>query len=974
MKNVKRTLVMLLVVIISFSVLVVGAQGLYVYSTVSNLGYMVPANYNFSKTLSTVYLYGNYDYMNFSINSEDYGTYFFYEIYTDKDYTDLVNSDYTYCDGVGEYTFSPYVKLQGIYKTGTYYCVTYAADIDSDGDICISEPSLRRFKIVVNRLPKYSQQVIGLNSVINTVDGPLVKWYALPSTVKYNIYRRPLVGTKWVKVGTVNGSTYSFTDKSVKDKNGRYVYTVRGVDKNGTLTRYHYSGVTAHYAKTPVVSSVSTVVDNQIQVKWNSTGSTAVYQIYRMANDGGWVLLKKDYKGTVFYDKTAQSGNKYRYTVRAVIKTYTGTALSHFYNGKNITYIEAPELNPLNFTENGMNVTWQATESAVKYAVYRKPLEENKPWRLLGKVDSKTTEFIDTTAVKDGNYLYTVRSEGADFQGSYMSKGVEYFNLVPPDFTVEINDGKINLKWEKAPYAESYQIYINKNNQGWHYCDYTYDCNYSYIPENFCEYNFAVLSVRNSKKSVLKYNSENLKFYPSIPIYFIAYENYNLIYWYSTEAESFNVYRKPAGASDTEYQLLGNTKNTSFSDKTAQYDVAYTYCVCGVYNSVEQTTNFKPVHFTKYSSEKYIESFRGYKVVEYYDDDVYGYVDYYFDIQKTIAGKHMKYMLYTLLDNGWKNLGSYKWVDNGTENAPTIDFDGGNKAINIVLFDENGKTPIDALKVKVAKEICPKPDIKLNVVQSGLNVSWNAVKGATQYIVEESYDVKKIIKADGSHAYSVTIPFSEFDGYIDRKVSVTAVHSNGNLTTKVITGIDIFDRIPRMTYVVSDENGNHVNWEKIGGRYNKNNYIVFRKEPGSANWVKIATLPVNSSYYFDATATPGVKYKYTVRAYNNTQKFYNSYYDTAGLEVGLLATPKMITANDASGGIDVYWEENGCAKGYYVYRKSAGTGWVKVSNEDDTRYFDRTAQKGVTYYYTVVAYRGSILSGYDNIGVSCKKS
>lgn len=974
MKSIKRIPAMLLVVIISFSVLIVGAQGLYAYSTVDDFGYMVPANYNFSKTLSTVYLYGNYDYINFSINSKDYGTYFFYEIYSDKDYTDLVNSDYTYCDDIGKQTFSPYVNLSGLYKTGTYYCVTYAAIIYSDGDICISEPSLRRFKIVVNRLPKYSQQVIGLNSVINTVDGPLVKWYALPSSVKYNIYRRPLVGTKWEKIGTVNGSTYEFTDKSVKNKNGRYVYTVRGVDKNGTLTRYHYSGVTAHYAKTPVVSSVSTVSDNLVQVKWNSTGSTAVYQIYRMENDGGWKLLKKDHKGTVFYDKTAQSGNKYRYTVRAVIRTNTGIALSHFYNGKTVTYIAAPELNPLEFTENGMNVTWKASKGAVKYAVYRKPLDENQNWRLIGKVDSKTTTFVDTTAVKEGNYLYTVRSEGANFQGSFISKGVEYFNLVPPDFKIEIKEGRINLTWDKAPYAKSYQVYVKINNGSWRNLGHTNTCDYSYTPSNLGEYNFAVLSVRNSKKSALKYNSENVMFFPTIPTGFIAYENYNRVYWNSTGAGSYNIYRKLANAPDTEYQLLGGTNNTYFSDTTAQYDVAYTYCVKGVYNSVEQHTNFNPVNFTKYAPEKYIKSFDGYKELFYYDDENYGSVRYSFNIEKTTAGQKMKPKLCVLLENGWRVVSNGSYYYNGDENTPKIVFDGVKRAFNLILGDENGQTPVDAVKVVVDEKMCPKPYFNLNVIGSGLNVTWDAVNGAVEYIIEESYDVKRIVNSNGSQTYSVTIPFSEFDNCEKMNLSVTAVHSNGNRTTNKITDFHIFSGIPKVSYVAKGENGNHVNWEKPQDNTWGGEYVLFRKEPGSSGWVKIASVPFNKRYYFDATAIPGIKYKYTVRVYDTTRSFYSSYYDTAGLEVGKLATPQLISAKNVSDGIVVNWHQNSCAVFYYVYRKSAGTGWVRISDVESTYFVDRTAKQGVTYYYTVRAYRHPVMSGYDSVGVKCKKS
>ena len=73
MKILKRTMAILLVMIISFSVVSVGAEAVSVSTTNRDYGYMLPANYNLSKTVSTVYLNGNYDYINFYINASFYG-------------------------------------------------------------------------------------------------------------------------------------------------------------------------------------------------------------------------------------------------------------------------------------------------------------------------------------------------------------------------------------------------------------------------------------------------------------------------------------------------------------------------------------------------------------------------------------------------------------------------------------------------------------------------------------------------------------------------------------------------------------------------------------------------------------------------------------------------------------------------------------------------------------------------------------
>ena len=93
-----------------------------------NLGYMAPTNSKGTKTVETVKLYGDYDYINFYINSKKKNTYFAYEIFSDKDCTKLVEGDVVACNK-GTYSFTPKIKLKGNYKTKTYYMVTYAAKI-----------------------------------------------------------------------------------------------------------------------------------------------------------------------------------------------------------------------------------------------------------------------------------------------------------------------------------------------------------------------------------------------------------------------------------------------------------------------------------------------------------------------------------------------------------------------------------------------------------------------------------------------------------------------------------------------------------------------------------------------------------------------------------------------------------------------------------------------------------------------------
>jgi hypothetical protein len=86
MKRTKRILAMALVVVMLMSVMgvAVSAVDYYVPTTKTNYGYMAPSDAKGTKTISTVKLYGAYDYIDFYVNAKYSDMYFFYEIYSSK--------------------------------------------------------------------------------------------------------------------------------------------------------------------------------------------------------------------------------------------------------------------------------------------------------------------------------------------------------------------------------------------------------------------------------------------------------------------------------------------------------------------------------------------------------------------------------------------------------------------------------------------------------------------------------------------------------------------------------------------------------------------------------------------------------------------------------------------------------------------------------------------------------------------------
>ncbi|MBE6748029.1 MAG: hypothetical protein E7557_02240 [Ruminococcaceae bacterium] len=916
MKTTKRLLATLLTVIMLFGVVAVVANAASLSTTKSHYGYMLTTDAKISKAVTTVKVYGNYDYINFYINSYHDYVYFFYEIYSDKKMTKLVASDYTYCDSNGTYSWSPMIKLKGVVKTGTFYGVTYAAKIDDYGNVTISEKSLQEFKLSVNRSPKFNQQMVILKSVTNTVNGPTVKWSKLSNDVsKYVVYRRSMSGTKWTKVATVKASVLSYTDKSVKDKNGKYIYTVKAYDKKNTASRYIYNGLPCLFARAPKVSSVATTSDNRIQVKWNNTSSSAYYRVYRSENGGSWQLLNSKFKGTTYYDTTAKIGKNYKYTVKAVIPTANGNAISAYHNvNKTVDFVEQPKLNPVTVVDNGLKITWGKVTGATAYTVYKKTLEAGANWVNLGKVSSSVTEFIDTTANENSAFIYTVRSEGKTCRGSYSSQGVMVVHLETPEIHlhdyIEHNDiMRINIK--NVPYASQYIVYYRGPGGEWielnkFDVDKTYDFTLvQFKPEKYGELEYSVRAIRDDVIYSDYSAPSKINAMPNISIQGIDnITEGNRITWKDIiAADKYEINRAEIvdGVTELKYELIAtidgdktNTGKMTYIDKTTEYGKKYSYIVKFVIDDVVVTEtpakeSVARLDMTNIKNTAKMLAVRGYiGSLEITDDNK--------DIVKKV---------YYLNDSGnWKTCGEVDG-ENGMISAYSYHACDSkqNYKFSVVYVIDGCESPIEenVLETRFPTQFI---DVITSPVSNGVKVTFSiddfpegskkARKFKVIYTEPQSGETKQVeFDADNNGVgvttlkTDVTVPK---DIYID---FVVYAYQSDTEAVRYEDKITILG-IPELYKTERNSDGTvKVYWKDTSDV--SRNFFVYRKAEGETKWkcinesiyVEFTKTFNGVEYcgYTDKTAKSGVEYTYTVRALSDTTdgKVSNSYYDTKGI-------------------------------------------------------------------------------------------
>ncbi len=915
MKKTKRLLSTFLAIIMLFGVVSIVANAASVSTTSQDYGYMVATDAKISKSVGTVKVYGNYDYINFYINSYYDDMYFFYEIYSDKKMTKLVASDYTYCSNRGTYSWSPMITLKGIFKTGTYYGVTYAAEIDGAGNATISEDSVATFKLSVNRSPKFNQKMVPLKSVTNTVNGPTIKWHKLSTdATKYVIYRRSMSGTKWTKVGTVNGSTLSFTDKSVKNKNGKYIYTVKALNKSGTASRYLYNGLYCLFAKAPTVSSVATTSDNRIQVKWNNTSGSAKYRVYRSENGGGWKLIANNVKGTSYYDTTTKSnGKNYKYTVRAVIPTTNGDAISSYYNvNKTVDFLKQPTLNPVEVVETGLKITWEQVAGAENYTIYRKTLEQGASWVSLGKVSKDVSEFIDTTANAESGFIYTVRSEGKTSRGSYSGTGVEYFILSKPVITsVEPGySGKHTLNWTGDSRTKSYNVYLNKSNE-WKLLGTTGNTHYTTTEQAFGKVEFRVEAVRGTLSSMS--DSYVCECYPAVNV--TARENLvagNRLQWeVHSLAEKYNVYRATIDASTgekTQFELLGTlnvlgeTKYLEILDENAIDGVNYVYKINGFYYGEERESS------SEIKIERTIpEIDASNTIVELISSSSYKYSpsNYMWITPKDGRTTPHMYYFYNEQTGNWvqvhshySNGNSHRLDEKQLNDAGVYpDVNGEYKLAVVYLtpaekegyYKQTTSIDRDVTTIKFPGECVTEIAAELESKQ--IKISWKSVEGATKYIVsytDTSFNENTIeFENSASETISCYLP-TDLNNGSTYEVKLTVLFEDGS---KSIFGDKkvILHGMPKMTYV-----NKYYVYVEDSIPYGAN-AVLYRKAPGSSEWEVVKSLDDFDSYstkygnaYRDEKSDGTVAYTYTARCIADKSKVgaetdIGSWYDEKGI-------------------------------------------------------------------------------------------
>ena len=242
-------------------------------------------------------------------------------------------------------------------------------------------------------------------------------------------------------------------------------------------------------------------------------------------------------------------------------------------------------------------------------------------------------------------------------------------------------------------------------------------------------------------------------------------------------------------------------------------------------------------------------------------------------------------------------------------------------------------------------------------------LTWNAVSGAT------SYKVYRATSQNGTYSLLGTVTTTSYTNTGAKAgttyyYKVKAVNSAGESAySNVVSGRAT---VTTLTMGHSATSGKpQLTWKAVSGAAS---YKVYRATAKNGAYTVINT--TKALTYTNVGAALGTTYYYKVEALNAAGKSMGF----SAIVEGKVAPVLAVGYSSVSGKPQLTWKAVPGATEYQVYRSTQqNSGYTKINTTTATSYVNTGAKAGTTYYYRIVAVKGTAASDFSNI-VSARPS
>ncbi len=242
-------------------------------------------------------------------------------------------------------------------------------------------------------------------------------------------------------------------------------------------------------------------------------------------------------------------------------------------------------------------------------------------------------------------------------------------------------------------------------------------------------------------------------------------------------------------------------------------------------------------------------------------------------------------------------------------------------------------------------------------VDGAVKLTWSKVDRATSYRIfraDTATGAKTLLKAVTTTSYTDTTAEIGKTYYYFVKAynsSTGALSEYSAYETIKLVAI----AVPEITDISDVDGAVKLTWSKVD---KATSYRIFRAD--TATGAKTLLKAVTTTSYTDTTAEIGKTYYYFVKAYNSSTGALSEYSAYEMIELEAIAVPEITDISDVDGAVKLTWSKVDRATSYRIFRADTATGSKTLLKAvTTTSYTDTTAEIGKTYYYFVKAYNSS---------------
>ena len=784
-----------------------------------------------------------------------------------------------------------------------------------------------------------------LSAAVTSATTINLTWTAVASATNYLLERSADGGNTWSTVATQ--STVSYTNTALTADT---VYKYRVSATNATGYGATSTVVTSTTILPAVTGFTATVASaTQISLSWIAVSDATSYKIERSLNNSAWTTLVPSpaLTGTSasYIDTSVAGGTTYYYRISAIDAAGTSASAP---SGALLTFPAAPTLAGSVVSPTAINFSWTPILSATNYKL-EKSTDGGTTWSTV--ITQSTATYSATGLTADTAYQFRLSATNATGYGA-TSTVVSITTLLnaPGGVTATVASGtEVDLAWTASVDATSYKIERSLNNLTWttlapspaltgsstSYADTGLTAGTTYY------YRLSAISAAGTSAPAATGATLTLPAVPTLTATVVSSTQVNLSWTPSLSATGYRLQQSIDGGFT--WTTLASPTVTTYINTGLTANTSYQYRVAAL-NATGTSANSSASVVTTFQTAANNFTATAVSTTE-------------IDLSWTTATSATGYKLEQSINNTiWTTLApSPALTGSSTGYAVTGLTAGTTYYFRISTITVSGTSAPGAAITQSTLSVAPTVTAT-PTSSSQVNLTWNAVTGATSYLVQISANAGStwtVLATPATTMYTASglTPDTAY------QFKVSAVNAGGTSASSAAASASTLLTSPT-GFGATVISGSEIDlaWTAV------TDATTYKIERSTDNitWTTLSPSPAltgTSSAYNDTSVSAGTNYYYRISA---TSAGGNSAPSVIVQGLTYPAVPTLSATAISTTAISLSWPAVAGATSYKIEASAnAGTTWSTLATQAANTYSHTALTVDTSYQYRVSAINGS---------------